>query len=151
MFVALWLQAMHLTAPRSCTKNVLTQLWVRKKGLWTHLTRLIKEEILTRSRGTLVTFLGQRQRDLFKSSLSVSFPFLRFPGGEGQRLLRVRDAVQHDQVQQGAVLRQDPQQGLGEVPGKEVQQIRAVHQVRTDGALTHCFWPLPRLNHNSSP
>lgn len=32
MYVALWLQAMHLTAPRSCIKNVLTQLWVRKKA-----------------------------------------------------------------------------------------------------------------------
>lgn len=32
MLVALWLQAMHLTAPRSCTKNVLTQLWVSNKG-----------------------------------------------------------------------------------------------------------------------
>lgn len=48
------------------------------------------------------TFLGQ----------SRNFAHCRFSGGERQRLLRVWDAVQHDSLQQGAVLRQDPQQGV---------------------------------------
>lgn len=43
-YVFLMLKAMHPTAPPSCTKNVLTQLLVRKR-LWTHQVWIIKELI----------------------------------------------------------------------------------------------------------
>lgn len=53
----------------------------------------------------------------------------RFPGGERQWLLCVWNTLQHDTLRQRVVLRQDPQQGLGQIPGQEVQQDRAVHCV----------------------
>lgn len=43
-YVFFMLKAMHPTAPPSCTKNVLTQLLVRKR-LWTHQVWIIKELI----------------------------------------------------------------------------------------------------------
>lgn len=137
MHVALWLQAMHLTAPRSYTKNVLTQLWVRKKAfehIWPGSLRKRSSHAHTEP-PDISRSEAKRSVQKFIRNFWFSFAFVRFLGGEGQRLLRVWNAMQHDQVQQGAVLRQDPQQGLRQVPGQEVQQIGAVHQVRIDD---HC-------------
>lgn len=90
-WVLLWLQEMRRTAPQSCTKSVLTQHSVRK-SLPPHL--VVPWHSCT---------------DLFQTS---GFLLPRFPGGERQQFLCVWDAMQHDQIQQRAVLRQDPQQGL---------------------------------------
>lgn len=48
---------------------------------------------------------------------------LSIPGGEGQRVLHVRDAMQHHALQQGALFRQDPQQSLRQIPRQEIQQV----------------------------
>lgn len=54
---------------------------------------------------------------------------LRLPRRERQQLLRVRDAVQPDALRKRDVLCQDTQQGISQVPCKEIQQDRAVHRV----------------------
>ncbi|KAM4792253.1 acid-sensing ion channel 3 isoform 4-T4 [Cyanocitta cristata] len=51
----------------------------------------------------------------------------RLPGDEGQRVLRVPHTLRHGALRQRALHGEDPQQGLGQVPGQEVQQDGAVH------------------------
>lgn len=97
-------QATRPTAPPSCTRNALTQLSVRnRKALFA--PALSQPHLTLDGRQFWV-----KVREAFLHKLN--FVHCRFSGGERQRLLRVRDAVQHDPLQQRAVLRQDPQQGL---------------------------------------
>ncbi|XP_053805060.1 acid-sensing ion channel 3 isoform X3 [Vidua chalybeata] len=70
---------------------------------------------------------GQCQRLYPGAVQGVRRPRAGLPGDEGQRVLRVPHALRHGALRQGALHGEDPQQGLGQVPGQEVQQDGAVH------------------------
>ncbi|XP_067148244.1 acid-sensing ion channel 3 isoform X3 [Apteryx mantelli] len=71
---------------------------------------------------------GQRQRLHPGAIQGVRRPGAGLPGEEGQRVLRLPHALRHGALRQRALHGEDPQQGLGEVPGQEVQQDGAVHR-----------------------
>ncbi|XP_064361610.1 acid-sensing ion channel 3 isoform X4 [Dromaius novaehollandiae] len=70
----------------------------------------------------------QRQRLHPGAVQGVCRPGAGLPGEEGQRVLRLPHALRHGALRQRALHGEDPQQGLRQVPGQEVQQDGAVHR-----------------------
>ncbi|XP_063180206.1 acid-sensing ion channel 3 isoform X3 [Chroicocephalus ridibundus] len=75
----------------------------------------------------------QRQRLHPRAVQGVRGPRAGLPGEEGQRVLRLPHALRHGALRQGALDGEDPQQGLRQVPGQEVQQDGAVHRGQRAG------------------